>query len=149
MTDAARHCPNCGHSLLGITSSEEVASCPNCGMFFDRYRAAGPSRWPAVWKLSLALCGPMLLVVLMRAGEWYALRVDQKVLYRVLSEASYFLYPLAWFAWPILAAFLLARRFAPFPERWMTGIGLTAAGLVGNTALNLAALLVQAVAGAQ
>lgn len=145
MSGVERLCPNCGHSLLGLTSAEEIASCPNCGQFFERLRPTGASRWPPLWKMALALCGPMLLVALMQAGRWAATRGGQQALVRVLVEANYYCLPLAWFGWPILAAFLLARRYAPGPDRWMASLGLVIAGLVGNTAINLASMLLRVV----
>lgn len=51
-----------------------------------------------------------------------------------------------WFFSPILAAVLLARRYAYRGERWMVGLGLTVAGIVGNTVLALGAMLVAIIA---
>lgn len=143
MSEQPRHCPTCGHSLLGLTSSEEIASCPNCGKFFERYRPASVSRWPSLWKMGLVLCGPMALVVLMRAGQWAAQRGDQQVLYRVLEQAHAIGLPLAWFAWPLAGAFLLAKQYAPAADRWMSSLGVAIAAMVVNTAIMLAALLTQ------
>ncbi len=143
MNEQTRNCPNCGHSLLGLTSTEEIASCPNCGKFYERFRPAGFSRWPALWKMSLALCGPMLLVAFMQVGQFAATRGGHQAMVRVLQEMIYVCFPLAWFVWPIVAAFLLARHFAPAPERWMSAVGLTIAGLVGCTAINLASMLLR------
>lgn len=142
MSDETRRCPNCGHALLGITTSDEIASCPNCGKFYERYRP-GPSRWPAFWIMALALCGPMVLMALMQVGRWAAQRGQHQALVRFLVEATNVGIPLAWFGWPLVAAFLLARRYAPAPERWMSWLGLVVAGLVGNTAVMLASMLMR------
>jgi hypothetical protein len=85
----------------------------------------------------------MLLVALMQAGQYFAARGGHQALVRVFQEATYVCYPLAWFLWPIIAAFLLARHFAPAPEKWMSSVGLTIAGLVGCTAINLASMLLR------
>ena len=143
MSEHPRHCPTCGHSLLGLTTNEEVASCPNCGKFFERYQAAGVSRWPSLWKLGLILCGPMVLVVLMRAGQWGASRADQQVLYRVFEQAYAICLPIAWFVWPLVGAFLMANRYASAAERWMSSLGVGVAAMVANTAIMLASLLIR------
>jgi ribosomal protein S27AE len=142
MSEQTRYCPTCGHSLLGLTTSEEIASCPNCGRFFARYQS-GVSRWPALWKMALMLCGPMVLVALMRAGQWFALRAEQKVLFRVFEEAYTVGVPLAWFGWPLLCGYLLSQKYASGPERWMSWLGLAVAAMVGNTAVMLATMLVR------
>jgi hypothetical protein len=128
--------------VLGITSSEEVAACPRCGMFYERYKPSY-SRWPAVWQVGIALCGPMFLVALVRLGQWLALRADQKALFRFCSEAYSVFLPFAWFLWPVACAVLLAKRYAPLSDRWMSTIGLAIAGMVGNTAIMLVILLAQ------
>lgn len=140
-----RRCPNCGQPLLGITSTEEIASCPSCGRFYERLPEVGSRGWPAPWKIALILCGPMLLAVSLRAGQWLVERNGGRntTIYSLFSESLPFLNPLAWFVWPIVAAFLLANKYAPAPDRWMTSIGLTVAGLVGSTLIMLASLLVQ------
>jgi hypothetical protein len=143
MSDQPRHCPTCGHSLLGLTTSEEIASCPNCGKFFERYRAASVSRWPSLWKMGIVLCGPMVLVVLMRAGQWMASRSDQQVLYRVFEQAYAIGLPIAWVAWPLVGGFLMANRYASAADRWMSSLGVAIAAMVANTAVMLAALLVR------
>jgi hypothetical protein len=126
-----------------LTTSDEVASCPNCGKFFERYRAAGVSRWPTLWKMATALCGPMAVVVLMRAGQWAASGSGQQVLYRVLEQAYAICLPIAWFVWPLVGGFLMANRYASAAERWMSSLGVAVAAMVGNTAIMLAALLIR------
>ena len=85
----------------------------------------------------------MLLVAFMQVGQYFAARGGHQALVRVFQEATYICLPLAWFLWPIIGAFLLARRFAPSPERWMSSVGLTIAGLVGCTAINLSSMLLR------
>lgn len=143
MSDQPRNCPLCGHSLLGITSVDEIASCPNCGKFFDHYRPSGASRWPALWRMVASLCGPMMLTATVRIVQWSSYHGGQKTLAGVLGEVYSVMLPLTWFGWPLVAAYLLARRYAPFPERWMSGLGLAVAGMVGNTVVMLVLMLLQ------
>lgn len=143
MSDPVRLCPACGHSLLGLTSSDEIASCPNCGKFFERYTPGTVSRWPSLWRMGTALCGPMVLVALMKGVQWIAQREGQQALWRVMAEAYPICLPLAWFGWPIVCAYLLATKYAAGPDRWMSSVGVAIAAMVANTAVMLASLLVQ------
>lgn len=135
-------CSNCGYTLTGIGLGQIMAECPECGTPFDPGQASRPSRWPPTWKLGLWLCGPMLLLGALYLLAWIVSRGGQpgrvafsNELVAILNQCVLAL----WFIAPLITAVFLARRYAYSGERWMIGLGLFLAGLVGNTVLVLAA----------
>lgn len=138
-------CSNCGYSLTGIGLGQIMAECPECGTPFDPGQSARPGRWPATWKLALWLCGPMLLLGSLYLLAWFVGRGGQaggvafsKELVAILNQCVLAL----WFLVPMATAVFLSHRYAYSGERWMVGLGLTFAGIVGNTVLVLGAGLI-------
>ncbi|MGE3107358.1 MAG: hypothetical protein AB7O77_03285 [Phycisphaerales bacterium] len=141
-------CSVCGYSLVGVGAGQVISECPECGAPFDPGDGSRPRRWPPTWRIALGLCGGMLLLGALFLVAWVARRSAggssefANVLIYILQQC---VLPI-WFFSPILAAVLLARRYAYRGERWMVGLGLTVAGIVGNTVLALGAMLVAIIA---
>jgi len=144
-----RRCAVCGYDLSNVGAGQLVSECPECGTAFQpsqggaEAKGRGARRWPATWKTSLALSGPMILLGALYALAWIASKRGlggesfAKELVAILNQC---VLPI-WFLGPIVGAVILARKYAFSGDRWMVGLGLAVAGIVGNTVMALVAML--------
>ncbi len=142
-------CSSCGYNLAGVGTGQVISECPNCGSPFDPGDGARPRRWPATWTIALALSGGMILLGLLYSLAWFVQRGSSptgpsdfaKELVFILNQC---VLPV-WFLSPLIGSTVLAQRYAYRGERWMIGLGLSIAGIVGNTVLALCFMLISIV----
>ncbi len=137
------NCAQCGYDLTGIGVGQSLAQCPECGATFDPERPLPTRAWPPAWRMGLVLCGGLLFIIACDALGWLATSAGWKEFASVLSEFLSFAWAPAWLGTPILGAHFLSARHAHPSERWMTLLGLSVAGIVVNTVIGFAWLLLR------
>jgi hypothetical protein len=93
------------------------------------------------------MCGPVLLAIVLDGIFWVVSLGAGDSWRSVASEILSWFIPAAWFAGPIAGAALLSLRHSHPAERWMNGLGLAVAGLLGATILYAAWFLFCMVVG--